>query len=361
MKILVYGAGVLGSLLGYRLLKAGHQVRFLARGQRLADLRERGLQVQSLTTAERDCLPVDVIDHLDPSDPYDLVLVVMGYPQAVDALAPLAASTATPNVLFIGNNVAGQRELAAALGSERVMLGFLLASGTIRGGVVHYAAGVGDQPARLVIGEPYGAHPRRIKVISSALLSTGFEVEISRRIEDWLKCHAAVILPLAGGLYAAGGDVARFAHTRDAQVLSVRAMREGIDVLRANHIAIQPNALKLMRFLPEPLVVNFLARLLSNPTFQIALIHAEQARPELQELAVRFMVLAHETGATTPALARLCRYICAPTQPLPAGSRAVRLDVSGLWAYSMLFTALGLTAGWLTRRIIKPGKMNRRS
>ena len=39
MRILVYNAGVQGSLYGARLHEAGHDVELLARGPRLADVR----------------------------------------------------------------------------------------------------------------------------------------------------------------------------------------------------------------------------------------------------------------------------------------------------------------------------------
>lgn len=50
MKLLVYGAGVTGSLLASRLYEAGHDdVSLLGRGERLASLRSHGVQL-----AERD-------------------------------------------------------------------------------------------------------------------------------------------------------------------------------------------------------------------------------------------------------------------------------------------------------------------
>ena len=43
MKILVYGAGVIGTLYAARLQEGGHRVTAVARGQRLADIRRYGL------------------------------------------------------------------------------------------------------------------------------------------------------------------------------------------------------------------------------------------------------------------------------------------------------------------------------
>jgi 2-dehydropantoate 2-reductase len=50
MRILVYGAGPLGSLFASRLHEAGHDVALLARGQRLADLKAYGVMTVDTQT-----------------------------------------------------------------------------------------------------------------------------------------------------------------------------------------------------------------------------------------------------------------------------------------------------------------------
>jgi 2-dehydropantoate 2-reductase len=47
MKILVMGAGAIGLVYGARLLRAGEDVYFCARGENLRALKERGLEVKS--------------------------------------------------------------------------------------------------------------------------------------------------------------------------------------------------------------------------------------------------------------------------------------------------------------------------
>lgn len=47
MKIAVVGVGGLGGYIGGRLAQSGQEVTFLARGERLAALRQNGLQVRS--------------------------------------------------------------------------------------------------------------------------------------------------------------------------------------------------------------------------------------------------------------------------------------------------------------------------
>ena len=53
MNILVYGAGVIGTLYAARLRDGGHRVTVLARGQRLADIRCHGLVLENILSGVR--------------------------------------------------------------------------------------------------------------------------------------------------------------------------------------------------------------------------------------------------------------------------------------------------------------------
>jgi ketopantoate reductase len=64
MKVLVYGAGPLGSLFAARLQQGGHDLSILARGQRLAELREHGIVLQDVRTKERSATRVHVVEAL---------------------------------------------------------------------------------------------------------------------------------------------------------------------------------------------------------------------------------------------------------------------------------------------------------
>ena len=66
MKILIYGAGVIGTLYAARLQESGQLVTMLARGQRLADIRRHGLMLEDVvrgadrlprSTSPSDLLP----------------------------------------------------------------------------------------------------------------------------------------------------------------------------------------------------------------------------------------------------------------------------------------------------------------
>ncbi len=49
MKFAIFGTGGMGAYFGGRLVRAGHDVTFIARGKTLAALREHGLRLESPT------------------------------------------------------------------------------------------------------------------------------------------------------------------------------------------------------------------------------------------------------------------------------------------------------------------------
>jgi len=101
-------------------------------------------------------------------------------------------------------------------------LGFYGASGTIREGVVYYGDGVGKRKGRLTFGELSGQSNPRLESISAVFQSVGIPVVSCANMDAWLKTHAALILPIAGALYLAGGDTLHLANDRTALAWMVR-------------------------------------------------------------------------------------------------------------------------------------------
>ena len=60
MRFAVIGAGAVGSYFGARLIDAGHDVSFVARGATLQALRDKGLSI--ITEGRRDTVTVQATD-----------------------------------------------------------------------------------------------------------------------------------------------------------------------------------------------------------------------------------------------------------------------------------------------------------
>jgi 2-dehydropantoate 2-reductase len=333
-KILVYGAGPLGSLFAARLKQAGHEVSLLARGKRLDDLQEHGVVLQDVITGVRTVTRVSVVEELAVQDTYDLVLVVMRKNHALAVLPVLAANERTPNVLFLMNNAAGSGELVQALGRERVLIGFPYAVGYLEGSIVHFMAGTEGDESAVPLGEVDGRITDRTRWVAQVLASApGFGAEIRTDMDAWLKYHVALLMPaLVPALYLAGTDCRRLGRTRDAVLLAVLAGREGFRVLRALGLPVTPSRLRILEWLPEPLLVPLLQRVLADDKMEVALVHhARSARDEMQHLADEFLALARTTAVPTPVIDRLYLQFRPGAPLMPDGSAEIPLDWRGLW------------------------------
>jgi 2-dehydropantoate 2-reductase len=340
MKILVYGAGPLGSFLAARLQAAGNDVFLLARGQRLADLRAQGIVLVDTDTGRETVSRPEIVERLGPDDSYDLVMVVMRKNRAVEILPVLAANRRTPNILFLMNNAAGPDALTQALGPDRVLMGFPMAAGYRRGHVVHYLfGGRPGKPVKIPIGEPDGSIRPRTKEVAAVFDGMpGFAGEIRMDMDAWLKTHVALLMPsLAPAMRAAGRDNVRMGRTRDAVVLAVRAMREGFAVLRKLGYPIVPSGIRQMELLPEPILVWYLQKMLPHPRMRTAMLeHADAAQDEIRHLAAEFDALIRRADVPTPVIDGLKKYFDPDTPPLPDGSAGIPLD----WRF--LYIALGM-------------------
>jgi 2-dehydropantoate 2-reductase len=305
MKILFYGAGVLGSLYAARLQETGQQVSILARGQRLTGIQEYGLVLVDADSGQRTTTHVNVVEQLFPDDAYDLVVVLVRKNQLSTILPALAANRSIATILFMGNNAAGPDEMVRAVGRERVLLGFPGAGGYRAGHTITFKVVSGrQQPTTL--GELDGRITPRLRQIVGIFKRAGFPVATSANMEAWLKTHAAEISPVANAIYRAGGDNYRLASDREGLVLVVRAIREGYRVLRALGVPVTPANHKIFDWIPEPILVALMRRLLSTRTAEIEIAgHANAARDEMQQIAGEFRALARTTPVQTPALDRL--------------------------------------------------------
>jgi 2-dehydropantoate 2-reductase len=259
MKLLVYGAGVCGSLLAVRLHEAGHDVSLLARGERLAALRRHGVQLAEGDSPAVRRVPVPVVDR--PAGGYDLIAVLVRTHQVGAVLESLAGVEG--DVLFMLGWAAGPEPLGAVIGRERVLLGFPAAAGTMDGDVVRYRAP--SLMTRLVptpMGEPDGRATPRLERIVGAFRAAGISARAEPRMDAWLKTHAAFAVPLGQAANAAGGPVA-LAGDPDAVRAMIRLMRQNLAALPTAPV---PRGFAALQTVPEGLLAALLRRFLRSPT-----------------------------------------------------------------------------------------------
>ncbi len=303
MRVLVLGAGVIGSVYACRLLETGHDVVLLARGQRLLDLRESGLILERADTNEQLRRPVEAVSDLAGQAPFDLVMVPVRSDQLAGVLPILSDMDDASDVVFFGNYPGRQDELLAALGS-RVVLGFPAVGGTREGPVVRY---VPISQQRTMLGEPSGPVTERVRRLADTLSAAGFPTSISARMNGWLLGHAAFIAPIGCALQLAGGDAGRLAKDRSLLRLMVRATRQGFHALDAEGVVEIPTNLRTLYLrLPVLFAVTYWKRVMSSPRGELWFAaHTRVAPDEMIELALSLRTEVESTGRSAPDLERL--------------------------------------------------------
>ena len=296
-RILVYGAGPVGTILAYMLQDAGLDVTVLARGQRLEYIQRYGVMLEPVGTERATSRKVDVIDRLFPEDAYDLVIVTVGKNHYSGVLPFLSANIYTPNVLFLGNNVEGSGEMVRLMGRDRVLMGFPFMNGTIEGRVVQYKTG---EKTSISIGELDGGVSERLTWITELLEGAGFNVVANRDMEAWLKYHAVVILSLACAYFKAGRDVKGLTGDRESMTDAIKAMREGFSVLKELGYPFAMEGLKRLEGLPMMLAVPYLRRELNKAELEYVLTRGEAMRGELEVLDEEFTKLKASTSIQAP-------------------------------------------------------------
>jgi 2-dehydropantoate 2-reductase len=296
------------------------------------------------------------------------VLVIMRKNHALQILPTLAANGRTPNVLFLMNNAAGPGELIEALGRRRVLIGFPGAAGYREGHVVHYLAGTAEEPWPIYLGEADGRTTARTTAVAQIIGGgLGFEAQIRPDMDTWLKYHVALLMPsLAPALYAAALDHRRLARTRDLIVLAIRAIREGFQVLTALGYPVSPPRYRVLRWIPEPILVllfrALLLRVVPEEMIEAALLrHARSARDEVKHLTDEFLALARTTSVPTPAIERLYPYLDAEMALVPEGRAEIPLRWDGLWIGVAAVLAGVILVRWFRGRRKEETRRGKRS
>ena len=241
MKVLVYGAGVIGCYLAHVLCVAGNEVTILARGQWKEQLEQNGLKIRHHIQRKTTLDWPRIIGDIGEGGIYDAVFAVMPYNKMQAILDPLAA-VQSPIVVLVGNNMnpAAMRHtiLEQATCEKQVLFGFQATAGKRdheRGMAICERAGIGGMDVGCLNGEADA--PIRSK-LTALFGKTGYQLNWQPDMEAYLICHLAAVLPICYAAYACNGDLT--ASTGNQRRQMRLASREAYAMLKAQGIPILP-------------------------------------------------------------------------------------------------------------------------
>ena len=224
MRILVFGAGVLGCNLARNLFRAGKDVTLLARGNWAEEIRTNGLRIKDKFSFRMSVSRIPVVTELKPEDRYDVIFAVLRCTQ-LDTILETLRENQTKNIVFVGNNVRAEA-LAADLPEKNVLFAFASSAGHRER---DHVASVDLK--KITIGQLASA-PSNEALIGRIFEGTKYKVAYEPNMGDYLLCHAAFVLPAAFACYKTDGDLkklkgntAYLSRMIDANIEGYRAIR----------------------------------------------------------------------------------------------------------------------------------------
>lgn len=301
MKILIYGAGVIGSIFAAKLTLSGLDVTVLARNKRFEEIQKSGIILRNPSTKQTETASVKVIDKLTEEMIFDYIIVVMQRTQVGDILETLSKNQ-SKNIVFVVNTASGYNEWLKPIGVERLLIGFPSAGGERKDGVVDYFVGKGIMRTfqTTTFGEVNGERSQRVKDIIKIFKKAGIPSVFSKNMNVWQKTHVAMVTCIANALYGYNCNNYNLATSeRDVREM-VMGIKEGFAVLKK--LGMHPTPAKLMYFnLPTGILTFVFKLVMKTKLAEITMSkHCIAAKSEMVYLQNEFDELINKSKIETP-------------------------------------------------------------
>lgn len=295
MRILIIGAGVLGSNLAHSI-KKGNDVTILARNKTYENLKNNGLIIKH-KLGKKSVDHFNVIDKLDENDIYDVIFVVSRF-SSLDSIVKIIEKNKSKNIVFVGNNMNAEKYMN--IKDKNVLFAFFMAAGKKYDGYINSIC-----LNKIEIGRTDGKDISN-EFIKSIFNETKIKLTIENKMNDYLKTHACAVLPLVFASYKVDGNLKLLKKDKEYSLLIMDAIIEGYDVLKKLGYEILPkgeyencvNKKEKCAFIYRFMFSNFIGRMCISD-------HAMSAREEFILLDNEFEKLKKKSKLETKVYDKL--------------------------------------------------------
>ena len=236
MKIAVMGSGGVGGYYGGLLAAAGQEVTFIARGEHLQAIRDKGLQIKSVH-GDFTVSPAKATDRPGEVGAVELVIVATKTyhtDEAAQAIKPLIGADTV--VISLQNGIDAAERIGSVVGKEHMVGGATWLSAAVEapGRIGQYS-----QFRRIALGEMDGQITPRAQGIASVLAKTPAVIELVPNITHllWTKFVFISAISALGGLTrVAIGD---YRQVPEAREVLAQAMTEVVAVAKASGVTLE--------------------------------------------------------------------------------------------------------------------------
>jgi len=220
LKVLVFGAGAIGTYFGGSLALAGHQVVFVERQDIVEELHEKGLRLDLTLDKRRNTQDASrvassafvIVSSLEEAlryGPFDVALFALksfDTQAALEGIKPFAEKM--PPILCLSNGVANEPAIAKALGADKVIYGTVTTAIGKRGSgdiVLEKLRGVGvakghplSEKLNAALGKAY---------LNSQLFEDASSMKWSKMLTNLIANPTSAILDMTAGEVFANKDL----------------------------------------------------------------------------------------------------------------------------------------------------------
>ena len=303
MKILVYGAGVLGCNLAHALFIAGKDVTLLARGDWYKEIKQSGLTIQhKFFTNKKTNDKIPVIQKLQSDDIFDIIFVVMQAIQ-LDSVLQILRENNSKQIVFVGNNFEAKK-YQEKLPEKEVFFGFFSAAGQKKDNTLE-----SFYLNEITMGRTDG-NSCSDDWILSIFAETRIKVTLENKMDDWLKSHVAFIMPFVALAYQSGCDYRNIRHNNDLLNRCIDAVKENYDALRSLGYEILPESDYKMVSLRRMIAFLFLKLCCYTILGDLCVCdHARNGKREMIDLNEKLKAEKRRSKQNTPVADQLDCYI----------------------------------------------------
>ncbi len=292
MKILVFGAGVIGTTYAWQLSEAGYDVSLLVRKQRLVRYSHSGITIACTNMRgkkkeyEQTVFRPKTIDRLDAKRPFDLIIVAIKNFQLTDAVPYISKFSGDAHVLFLGNMWNETELIKKHFPKGRYLLGYpaMAGGGRTENSINTYLFGKGNT----MLGEPNGRTTPRLKEIMKIMETAGMRPQASPKINSWIKSQV-VWQAATFGAAAKAGSIRTFAENKKLIRQSALAIKEGFKVCRTKGWSPYGVSPYNLFYLPGFLLTSLLKKSYTPELVEVMEAHMRHGFEELNNLYTQIL------------------------------------------------------------------------
>ncbi|MFE4709815.1 ketopantoate reductase family protein [Paenibacillus sp. NPDC056722] len=282
-RILIFGAGVIGSMYAIKLIEAGFDVSLFAHSNRFKSLKENGLQYIEKGTVRS--IQVNVIDTLENDDVYDFIFVTVRYDRSESALLALKDNQ-SKNIVTMTNNSIGFSSWLDIVG-DRLLPAFPGFGGQIKDGVLH-ARFLPKIIAATAFGEINGVVTERIEKLANVFKTAKLPYVIKKDMQAYLITHSVSDIAMLSFLHSENKiNDKKTARTKKIARKITVTLKAYLRAIQKAGVPIDPPMLRMVLRLPNLLLDLFFMTWLRTKMVRDMMLpdYANSANNEIVQLS----------------------------------------------------------------------------